>query len=80
MSALAYSASLHASLDGRAANEGGRLHEWVIGLDTSRSLAGAAGVRLLDGIAGAGGLVAALGAAAALVGLAPLVRELKRRP
>jgi len=77
MSGLAYSASLHASLDREGGKgEGGGLHEWVIGLGTLLGpIAGAAGVRLLDGIAGAGGLGAALGAAAALIGLAPLLRR-----
>jgi MFS family permease len=77
MSGLAYSASLHASLDREGGEgEGGGLHEWVIGLGTLLGpFAGAAGVSLLGGIAGAGGLVAALGAAAALLGLAPLLRR-----
>jgi len=77
MSGLAYSASLHASLDREGgAGEGGGLHEWVIGLGTLLGpFAGAAGVRLLGGIAGAGWLVSALGAAAALIGLAPLLRN-----
>jgi MFS family permease len=82
MSGLAYSVSLHASLDreeGRG--EGGGLHERVIGLGILLGpFAGAAGVRLLGGVTGAGSLVAALGAAVALVGLAPLVRRLKNRP
>jgi MFS family permease len=82
MSGLAYSASLHASLDREGGEgEGGGLHEWVIGLGTLLGpFAGAAGVRLLDGISGAGWLVAALGAAAALAGLAPLLRRFERRP
>jgi hypothetical protein len=77
MSGLAYSASLHASLDREGGEgEGGGLHEWVIGLGTLLGpFAGAAGVRLLGGIAGAGGLVTALGSAAALIGLAPLIRR-----
>lgn len=77
LSALAYSASLHASLD-RAGSEGegGGRHEWVIGLGTLLGpFAGAAGVRLFEGIAGAGGLVTALGAAVALLGLSPLIRR-----
>jgi hypothetical protein len=79
MSGLAYSASLHASLDREGGKgEGGGLHERVIGLGILLGpFAGAAGVRLLGGITGAGGLVAALGAATALVGLAPLFRRLK---
>jgi hypothetical protein len=81
MSGLAYSASLHVSLDREGGEgEGGGLHEWVIGLGILLGpLTGAAGVRLLDGITGAGGLVAALGAAAALIGLAPLLRRFERR-
>ena len=77
MSGLAYSASLHVSLDREGGEgEGGGLHEWVIGLGTLLGpFAGAAGVRLLGGIAGAGGLVTALGAAAALIGLAPILRR-----
>jgi hypothetical protein len=77
MSGVAYSASLHVSLDREGGEgEGGGLHEWVIGLGILLGpLAGVAGVRLLDGITGAGGLVAALGATAALVGLAPLLRH-----
>jgi MFS family permease len=77
MSGLAYSASLHVSLDREGGEgEGGGLHEWVIGLGILLGpLTGAAGVRMLGGIAGAGGLVAALGAAAALIGLAPLLRH-----
>ncbi len=81
MSGLAYSASLHASLD-REGNEGegGGLHEWVIGLGTLLGpVAGATGVRLLDGIDGAGGLVTVLGVVAALIGLAPLLRQFERR-
>ena len=82
MSGLAYSASLHASLDREGGEgEGGGLHEWVIGLGTLLGpFAGAAGVRLLGGIAGAGGLVTTLAAAAALIGLAPLSRRPERRP
>jgi hypothetical protein len=77
ISGLAYSASLHASLDREGGEgEGGGLHESVIGLGTLLGpLAGAAGSRLLGGIAGAGGLVTVLGAAAALIGLAPLIRR-----
>jgi hypothetical protein len=80
MSGLAYSASLHASLDREGGEgEGGGAHEWVIGLGILFGpLAGAAGVRLWHGTAGAGGLVTVLGAAAALAGLAPLVRRLER--
>ncbi len=79
LSGLAYSASLHASLDREGgAGEGGGLHEWVIGLGILLGpFAGAAGVRLLGGIAGAGGLVTALGAVAALLGLAPLLRRVR---
>jgi hypothetical protein len=80
LSGLAYSASLHASLDREGGEgEGGGSHEWVIGLGILFGpLAGAAGVRLWHGTAGAGGLVTVLGAAAALAGLAPLVRRLER--
>jgi len=79
---LAYSASLHASLDreGRE-GEGGGAHEWVIGIGILLGpLAGAAGVRLLHELAGAGALVTVLGGAVALAGLRPLVRRLERRP
>ena len=80
MSGLAYSASLHVSLDREGGEgEGGGLHEWVIGLGILLGpLAGVAGVRLLDGITGAGGLVMVLGAAVAIAGLAPLLRPLER--
>ena len=72
MSGLAYSASLHASLDREGGEgEGGGLHEWVIGLGTLLGpFAGAAGVRLLGGIAGAGGS-SPPSAPPALAGLAP---------
>ena len=77
LSGVAYSASLHASLDREGGEgEGGGLHEWVIGLGVLLGpLAGAAGAGLFGGPAGAGGLVTALGAAAAVAGLAPLLRE-----
>jgi MFS family permease len=77
MSGVAYSASLHASLD-REENrgEGGGLHERIIGVGVLFGpLAGAAGAQLLGGTAGAGGLVAALGVVAALGGVAPLLRK-----
>ncbi len=82
MSGLAYSVSLHASLDRESGRgEGGGLHEWVIGLGILLGpFAGAAGVRLLGGVTGAGGLVAAIGAAVALLGLGPLFRGFKNRP
>lgn len=76
MSGLAYAASLRASLDraGRE-GEGGGLHEWVIGVGILLGpLAGAAGTRLAAGATAAGMLVAALGAAATVVGLVPLLR------
>ena len=74
LSGLAYSASLHASLDRDGGHgEGGGFHEWVIGIGVlAGPLAGAAGVSLLGGPVGAGGVVASLGAATALAGLAPL--------
>jgi hypothetical protein len=77
LSGVAYSASLHASLDREGGEgEGGGVHEWVIGIGVLLGpLAGAAGIRLLDGATGAGALVAALGAAVALAGLSPLRRE-----
>jgi hypothetical protein len=77
LSGVAYSASLYASLDREGGEgEGGGLHEWVIGLGVLLGpLAGAAGIRLIDGATGAGGFVAALGSAAALAGLAPLLRK-----
>ena len=77
LSGVAYSASLHASLDREGGEgEGSGLHEWVIGIGVLLGpLAGAAGVRLLDGATGAGGLVAALGAAVALAGIMPLRRK-----
>ena len=79
-SGIAYSASLHASLDREGGEgEGGGLHEWVIGLGVLLGpLAGAAGAGLFGGPAGAGGLVTALGAAAALAGLIPLARRPRR--
>ena len=82
MSGLAYSASLHASLDRRGGEgEGGGLHEWMIGLGMLLGpLSGAAGVRLLNGVGGAGALVATLAAVAALIGLMPLLRRLERQP
>jgi MFS family permease len=77
LSGLAYSTSLHASLDREGGEgEGGGLHEWMIGLGTLLGpFAGAAGVRLQDGIAGAGALVTACGALAALAGLTLLLRR-----
>jgi MFS family permease len=77
LSGLAYSISLHASLDREGGEgEGGGLHEWVIGLGGLLGpFAGAAGVRLQGGIAGAGGLVTACGALAALIGLIVLLRR-----
>ncbi|MHB8835148.1 MAG: MFS transporter [Candidatus Methylomirabilia bacterium] len=76
MSGLAYSASLHSSLDREGGKgEGGGLHEWVIGLGILLGpFAGVAGERLLGGIAGAGGLVAILGALATVAGLTLLRR------
>jgi hypothetical protein len=73
-SGVAYSASLHSSLDRDGGEgEGGGLHEWVIGIGVlTGPLAGAAGSALANGPAGAAGLVTALGAAAAVAGLAPL--------
>ncbi len=81
LSGLAYSASLHASLDRKGSEgEGGGLHEWVIGLGIFFGpLAGVAGIRLTDGTAGAGGLVTAIGVTLALSGLAPLLRRLEPR-
>lgn len=81
MAGLAYAASLHASLDREGhEGEGGGLHEWVIGLGILLGpLAGALGLRLPNGIAGAGALVTALAAAAALAGLAALVSRPSRR-
>jgi hypothetical protein len=79
-SGVAYSASLHASLDREGGEgEGGGVHEWVIGLGVLLGpLAGAAGSGLFGGPVGAGGLVTALGAAAAFAGLAPLRRDRAR--
>jgi hypothetical protein len=76
-SGAAYSSSLHASLDREGGHgEGGGVHEWVIGIGILLGpLAGAAGAALFGGPAGAGGLVTALGAAAAVAGLAPLLEE-----
>lgn len=81
MAGLAYAASLHASLDREGhEGEGGGLHEWVIGLGILLGpLAGALGLRLPNGIAGAGALVTALAAAVALAGLASLVSRPSRR-
>jgi hypothetical protein len=76
LSGLAYAASLRASLEraGRE-GEGGGLHEWVIGIGILLGpLAGAAGTRLVPGATTAGMLVAALGAAATVAGLVPLLR------
>jgi hypothetical protein len=77
LSGIAYSASLYASLDREGGEgEGGGLHERVIGVGVLLGpLAGAAGIRLLDGATSAGGLVAALGAIVAVTGLAPLRRK-----
>ena len=79
MSALAYAASLRASLDraGRE-GEGGGFHEWVIGVGILLGpLAGAAGTRLVPGAMTAGMLVGALGAAVTVYGVSALLR---RRP
>ncbi|HEY5999611.1 MAG TPA: MFS transporter [bacterium] len=76
-SGVAYSASLHSSLD-RAGGEGegGGFHEWVIGIGVlTGPLAGAAGSAFAGGPAGAAQLVTALGAGAALAGLAPLLKD-----
>ena len=80
LSGVAYSASLYASLDREGGEgEGGGLHERVIGIGVLLGpLAGAAGIRLFDGATSAGGLVAALGAAVAVTGLAPLLRKRPR--
>ncbi|HWR98282.1 MAG TPA: MFS transporter [Candidatus Methanoperedens sp.] len=76
-SGMAYSASLHSSLDRKGGEgEGGGFHEWVIGIGVLLGpLAGAAGAGMFGGTTGAGGLVTALGAAAALAGLASLLRR-----
>ncbi len=81
-SGLAYSASLHASLDrGGREGEGGGLHEWVIGLGILLGpLAGAAGTSLFAGTTTAGVLVAALGAVTALAGSTLLRRPAAGEP